>query len=554
MLREINIKNLAIIDDLTVQFEDGFNVLTGETGAGKSIIVDALGLALGDRAQSDMIKAGEKEASVQAFFEIGDTSALPETGIDIADGIMLRRVLSNSGKSRAYINDVMVTLQTLSDLGKALVDIHSQHEHQSLLQPEKQRMIIDSYGDHYQDLEKVHELYTVVQSLREEFNALTERVKERAHRIDLLSFQISEIDTAGLNPYEKQSLEEERKILLNLNKLKEATETAYSLLYETDGSCTESLSKVVGRLRDMQAVDAAITDTLEMLESAMPLLDDAAISLRRYREKYSLDPVRIDEVQDRLDFIRRLEKKYGNSIEEILAYRNAAADELKELEASDERLQTLEGSLDEQLGLLLHAAEVLSNKRKKTARKVEELLGKNLNDLAFMNAKFRIDVAQDRDEAGKYRINFNGIDRIEFLFSANAGEPPKPLAKVASGGELSRVMLALKSILADVDHVPVLIFDEVDAGIGGKTAESVGRKLLKVSARHQLLCITHLPQIASLAAHHLKIEKIQKHGRVHVAVYELSGRERKEEIARMLSGTVTEISRRHAEELLERTK
>jgi len=554
MLREINIKNLAIIDDLTVQFEDGFNVLTGETGAGKSIIVDALGLALGDRAQSDLIKSGEKEASVQAFFEIEDISFLPETGIDIANGIMLRRILSNSGKSRAYINDVMVTLQTLTDLGKALVDIHSQHEHQSLLQPEKQRMIIDSYGNHYQELEKVHELYTVVQSLREEFNALTERVKERAHRIDLLSFQISEIDSACLNPYEKQSLEEERKILLNLNKLREATETAYSLLYEADGSCTESLAKVAGRLRDMQAVDPAITDTLEMLESAMPLLDDAAIALRRYREKYSLDPVRIDEVQDRLDLVRRLEKKYGNSTEDILAFRHAAAEELKELEASDERLQTLEDSLGKQLGLLLHAAEVLSTKRKRTARKVEDLIGKNLNDLAFMNAQFRIDIAQDRDEAGNYRINFNGIDRVEFLFSANAGEPPKPLAKVASGGELSRVMLALKSILADVDNVPVLIFDEVDAGVGGKTAESVGRKLLDVSAQHQLLCITHLPQIASLASHHLRLEKVQKNASVHVAVYELTGADRKEEIARMLSGTVTEISRRHAEELLERTK
>ena len=554
MLREMNIKNLAIIDDLTVQFDDGFNVLTGETGAGKSIIVDALGLALGDRAQSDMIKAGEKEASVQAFFEIGDTSALPLTGIDISDGIMLRRVLSNSGKSRAYINDVMVTIQTLSDLGKALVDIHSQHEHQSLLHPEKQRMIIDSYGGHYQELEEVHELYTVVQSLREEFNALTERVKERAHRIDLLSFQISEIDSAGLNPHEKQSLEEERKILLNLNKLKEATETAYSLLYEADGSCTESLAKVVGRLRDMQAIDPTITDTLEMLESALPLLDDAAISLRSCREKYTLDPVRIDEVEGRLDLIRRLEKKYGNSLEDILGYRNAATEELKELEASDERLQTLEGSLDKQLDLLLHAAEILSSKRKKTARKVEDLIGKNLKDLAFLNVQFRIAVSQDRHEAGNYRINFNGVDRVEFLFSANAGEPPKPLAKVASGGELSRLMLALKSILAEVDHVPVLIFDEVDAGIGGKTAESVARKLLKVSARHQLLCITHLPQIASLAAHHLRIEKVQKNGKVHVAVYELSGAERKEEIARMLSGTVTEISRRHAEELLERTK
>src|SRR5512134_2569787 len=237
MLRELNIRNLAIIDDLTVRFEDGLNVLSGETGAGKSIIVDALGLALGDRAQSDLIKAGEKEATVQAFFEIRDISTLPETGIDIADGIMLRRIISNSGKSRAYINDVMVTLQTLSDMGKALVDIHSQHEHQSLLLPEKQRLIIDSYGGHDSDLTEVRELYTVVQSLREEFNALTERVKERAHRIDLLSFQISEIDAAVLKPEEKLLLEEERKILMNLNKLKEATETAYSLLYDADGAC-----------------------------------------------------------------------------------------------------------------------------------------------------------------------------------------------------------------------------------------------------------------------------------------------------------------------------
>jgi DNA repair protein RecN (Recombination protein N) len=554
MLRELNIKNLAIIDDLTVRFEDGLNVLTGETGAGKSIIVDALGLALGDRAQSDLIKAGEKEASVQAYFEIRDTGALPETGIDITDGIMLRRVISNSGKSRAYINDVMVTLQTLSDMGKALVDIHSQHEHQSLLLPEKQRMIIDSYGDHHRELDKVRELYTAVQSLREEFNALTERVKERDHRIDLLRFQMGEIDSAALKPEEKPLLEEERKILLNLNKLKEATETAYSLLYEADGACTESLAKVISRLRDIQAVDPHITDTIEMLESAKPLLEDATITLRAYREKYNLDPVRIDEVQDRLDLIRRLEKKYGISIEEILAYRNAAADELKELEASDERRQSLEESLRKQIESLLRAAQVLSDKRKKTARKVEDLIEKNLKELAFMHARFRIDVVQETDEEGNYRINFSGIDRIDFLFSANAGEPLKPLAKVASGGELSRVMLALKSILADVDHVPVLIFDEVDAGIGGKTAESVGRKLFKVSEMHQLLCITHLPQIASLAAHHLRIEKVQKNARVHVAVQELSGEERQEEIARMLSGTVTDISRRHAEELLERMK
>jgi DNA repair protein RecN (Recombination protein N) len=554
MLRELNIKNLAIIDDLTVRFETGFNVLSGETGAGKSIVVDALGLALGDRAQSDMIKAGEKEASVQAYFEIADANTLPETGIDMTEGAVLRRVISQTGKSRAYINDVMVTLQTLSDMGKALVDIHSQHDHQSLVLPEKQRMIIDYYGGHHRELAQVRELFTAAQSLGKEFNDLTTRVRERAHRIDLLRFQVSEIDSAALEPEEKQSLEEERKILMNLSRLKEAAETAYTLLYEADGACTESLGKVISRLRDMEAVDKSISDVLTLAESALPLLKDAAIGLRSYREKYNLDPVRIDEVQGRLDLIRRLEKKYGNSIEGILAYRKSAAGELTELESSDERLQSLEEQYRNKLGALRDAAQTLSGKREKTARKAEMLIGKNLKELAVANARFRIDVIRETDETGEYRIGPSGMDRVEFLFSANAGEPLKPLAKIASGGELSRVMLSLKNILAEVDHVPVLIFDEVDAGIGGKTAEVVGRKLLGISENHQLLCITHLPQIASLATHHLRIEKIQGHDRVHVRVHELRGAERQDEIARMLSGTITEISRRHAEELLERAK
>ena len=554
MLKELNIRNLAIIDDLTVRFERGLNVLTGETGAGKSIIVDALGLALGDRAQSDLIKAGEKEATVQAYFELEDISVLPEIGIDAAEGIVLRRTLSTTGKSRAYINDVMVTIQTLAETGKALVDIHSQHEHQSLLVPDRQRMIIDSYGNHRHELSQVRELYAAVQSLRNEFTTLHDRVKERAHRLDLLSYQINEIDAAGLKAGEKQLLEEERKILINLNRLKESTETAYALLYEADGSCTESLSSVMSRLRDMASIDPAISDTLGMVASAMPLLEDAAISLRVFRDKYNLDPERVDEVHDRLDLIKKLEKKYGDSIEAILEYRKTAAEELQTLEMSDERLQTLHAELSRQTERLLQIGRALSEKRKKTASKIVELIEKHLKDLAFNNARFRIDIIQETDEEGQYKITVNGMDRVEFLFSANAGEPLKPLARIASGGELSRVMLVLKSILADVDHVPVLIFDEVDAGVGGKTAESVGKKLLKVSEKHQLLCITHLPQIASQAAHHLRIEKVQKNERVRVSVHELSGVERKEEIARMLSGTVTDISRRHAEELLEKTR
>jgi len=554
MLKELNIRNLAIIDDLTVRFEKGLNVLTGETGAGKSIIVDALGLSLGDRAQNDLIKAGEKEATVQAYFELEDTNAFPEIGIDISEGILLRRIISSSGKSRAYINDSMVTLQTLSEVSKSLVDIHSQHEHQSLLTADKQRLILDSYGDHMQEIEQVRELYSVVQSLREECNALNERIKERAHRIDLLSFQINEIESAGLMPEERETLEEERRILSNLSRLKELTETSYALLYEDDGACTENLAKVISRLRDMLAFDPSIGETLNLAESAMPLLEDAAISLRGFRDKYNLDPERIDEVQDRLDQIKRLQKKYGESIDAILDYKRTASKELELLGASDERLQAVEAALKKNVVALLAIAHALSEKRKKTAKNIEDLIEKTLRELAFNNTQFRIEVTQETDPEGKCKINLNGIDRIDFLFSANIGEPLKPLAKIASGGELSRIMLSLKSILADVDNVPVLIFDEVDAGIGGKTADSVGRKLLRISGKHQLICITHLPQIASLADHHLRIEKRQKAGRISVSVHELAGTERQDEIARMLSGTVTEISRRHAEELLERTR
>ena len=554
MLKELRIKNLAIIEDLSVKFEKGLNILSGETGAGKSIIVDALGLALGNRSQSDLIKTGVKEALVEAFFELTDYSSLPDFGIDYSEGLMLRRTLSSNGKSRAYINDSIVTLQTLSEIGKSLVDIHSQHEHQSLLTADKQRLILDSYGDHMQEIEQVRKLYAAVQSLREEFNALTERIRERAHRIDLLSFQINEIESAGLRPEEKQTLEEERKILSNLSRLKELTETSYLLLYEADGACTENLAKVLSKLRDMQAVDPGITDTLSLVESAMPLIEDAAIALRVFKDKYNLDPERIDEVQDRIEQIRRLQKKYGESIEAILDYKRTASEELESLGASDERLQAVEAELKKSIEVLLAVASALSEKRKKTARKIEELIEKTLRELAFNNSQFRIEVSQETDAEGKCRINFNGIDRIDFLFSANIGEPLKPLAKIASGGELSRIMLSLKSILADVDNVPVLIFDEVDAGIGGKTADSVGKKLLRISGKHQLICITHLPQIASLADHHLRIEKRQKADRVSVSVHQLSGMQRQDEIARMLSGTVTDISRRHAEELLERTR
>ena len=554
MLKELRIRNLAIIGDLSVGFGEGLNVLTGETGAGKSIIVDALGLALGDRAQSEMIRGGEKEASVQACFDLEDNFPLPDLGIDISEGLVLRRTLSASGKSRAFVNDTLVTLQTLSDIGKTLVDIHSQHEHQSLMKAEKQRELLDSYGRLQNEADTVATLFQEVQALKTFLAELETSGKERAHRLDLLRYQVNEIDTASLKTGEKETLEEERNILSNLSRLNELTEASYSLLYSSDNSCTEQLSAVLSHLREMNAIDSSLEETLRTVESARPLLEDAAIALRGQREKYNIDPDSLETLEDRLEQIRKLEKKYAEGIEGILEYRDKAEAELKTLVSSDERLLSLSADLRSKEIALRQAAELLSEKRKKTARKIEALIISNLKDLAFGSPAFSIDLRREKGPDGSSIINVHGLDRVEFLFSANLGEPLKPLARIISGGELSRVMLALKTILAEVDSLPVLIFDEVDAGIGGRTAGSVGEKLRAIAGKHQLLCITHLPQIASLGNFHLKIEKKEKDNRVTVDVREIAGKERLDEIARMLSGTSTETSLKHAAELLGREK
>lgn len=533
---------MAIIDDLAVRFEGGLNVLTGETGAGKSIIVDALSLALGSRAQTDLVRSGEKEAMIQAYFEV-EGGNIPDLGIDVSDGLILRRSLSPGGKSKAYINDILVGLQSLIEVGKSLVDIHGQHEHQSLMHIDKHRVLLDSYGKLRDDREIVGSLYSEVQALRGEKNDLQQKVKERAHRIDLFKFQMNEIDAACLRPGEKEALIEEKTILSNLSRLKELTETSYSMLYGSEDSCTERLSSVIAKVREMSSLDQSLSETLNLLESALPFIEDSAISLRGLKDKYELEPEKLAEIGERIELIKRLEKKYGEGVEAILRYRDEAERELKGLELSDERLDSLEAELKEKEDMLFKTALSLSEKRRKVAKMIEELVKKELKELAFSNAEFRVDIRQES-------LTSHGLDRVEFMFSANPGEPPKPLTKIASGGELSRVMLALKSILADVDNLPILIFDEVDAGIGGRTAESVGKKLKKISHKHQVLCTTHLPQIASFGDFHLTINKRQRDGRVYVEVKELTGKERQDEVARMLSGKITDASLKHAKELL----
>ena len=543
MLRELRIKNLAIIDDLRVRFEKGFNVITGETGAGKSIIVDSLGLALGSRAQSDFIRSGEKEAVIQAYFEADGMNEFPDIGIDLSEGIILRRSISATGKSRAYVNDIIVSLQGLAEIGRTLVDIHGQHEHQSLLSVDKHRRLVDSFGRLQEDNKEVSILYGEVEVLKREETALRQKIKERAHRLDLLRFQIHEIDAASLKAGEKDDLSEKKVILSNLGRLHELAEMAYSIIYSADGSCIERLSSVISKVKEMSGIDHSASGMLDMLESARPFIEDAAVFLRGYKDKYEFEPEMLSGIEDRLELIKRLEKKYGEGVDNIVQYRNGAEEELHELELADERVDSLEVELKMKEERLINSAALLSGKREKAAEKMEKLVRDELKELAFGNAEFIINIKKEA-------ISPHGIDKVEFLFSANPGEPPKPLAKIASGGELSRVMLALKSILADFDSIPVVIFDEVDAGIGGKTAESVGKKLKAIAGRRQVLCTTHLPQIASMADFHLKTEKKQRDEKVSVEVKELAGGERLHEIARMLSGKITDVSLKHAKELI----
>lgn len=545
MLQQLRIKDFAIIDDLTIKFRSGLNVLTGETGAGKSIVVDAFGLALGERAQTDMIRTGRNETIIEAFLDMPAHPLLEQLGIPSDDGIILRRNLSSTGKSRAYINDTMINVQTLLAVGVTLVDIHGQHEHQSLLSTDNQRIMLDAYAKLTELSSAFGKLFHEVQSIKAMLSKSRSDIRERNERTDLLRFQINEIDSASLKSDEKEKLTEEKTILSNLAKLNELTDLAHSLLYSGEGSVQDKLSSAHSAIKEISAIDNSAAEVLDLIDGARPLIDDATISLRRYKDRYDVDPDRLEEIEERLDLIRKFEKKYGEGIDSILAFRENAARELEGLTLSDERLQDIEKTLAAKEMQLNEEAFNISIMRKEAAERLEAEIISALKELALEKAEFRVVVRE-------CPVSSAGIDNIEFLFSANKGEPPKSLSKTASGGELSRIMLALKETFAEVDKIPVLIFDEVDAGIGGRTAESVGISLKKLSKKHQVLCITHLPQIAAMADHHIVIEKAEKKGGVSVKVIEPSQKEREQEIARMLSGKVTDISVKHARELIER--
>ena len=557
MLRELSITNFALIDELRVEFGPGFNVLTGETGAGKSIIIDALGLALGTRGEAEQIRTGAEEGRVEAAFDLDDEEArrlLAEGGIECPadEFLVVRRHLLREGKSKAYLNGRLTSAASLRGLAELLIEVHGQHQGALLTQPHRQRLLLDAYAGLAGDVAAFRTLYSRRQALRVELDSLVAGEREKAQRLDLLQHQRGEIAAARLIEGEEEELIQERTILAHAEKLHAAAHLGYEGLYGEEGSVAGRIAAILSRLREVQAIDPRLKEVVDACEAGIASVEDAAHQLRDYRERVAFDPERLEQVEARLHEIGKLKRKYGASIAEILKFVASAEEELQRLMSSEERGQELERELVSVEGLLQQQAAALTEKRAAAAGRLAGAVRQELQALKMDKAAFAVLVKPRQGSAG-VRLEPSGADDVEFLIAPNPGEEPKPLGRIASGGELSRVMLAVKAILAASDRIPTLIFDEVDVGIGGGMAEVVGQKLWTIARQRQVLSITHLPQIAALADRHLAISKRVKGTRSETAVRALEGEERVREIARMLGAKERSggTPLQHAQEILD---
>lgn len=562
MLQELFVKDFAIIESLHVSFAAGLTMITGETGAGKSILVGAVSLLMGGRASAEMIRTGSDEAVVEAVFDI---SQMPEIGkiraaygLDAeGDQLLIRRIISRTGKNRIMIGDRLATMQMLVQLSGMLVDISGQYSQQLLLQTDKHIELLDAYGGVLPHRLQFQELYARFQELAAELKSLSARSQDAARRRDLIAFQCDEISRAQLSPAEEDSLTQERAIIANAQLLYERTYGVYTGLYEVENSCLDMLKRLLQELRQAAAVDASLTPQCDALESHILGIEDTAMSLRDYAEKITMDPGRLDQIESRLDELYRLKKKYGKTIPEILKLFDEIRFELDNIEGSGSRMDEIRRELTERADSLWHIASELSAERKKASQTLKKKVEAELASIGMKKAIFTAQVnsamrssATDHDTACAGLSAF-GMDTVEFFISPNQGEEPKPLSRIASGGEISRIVLALKKIIANNYRVPTLLFDEVDAGIGGAVAESVGRKLMEISSSHQVLCITHLPQIACFGNQHLSVQKQAKNGRTLTSVSQLDSEGRVSELSRMLGGMkISEATRKHAHEML----
>lgn len=554
VLLELRVENYAVIDSLAVEFAPGLNLLTGETGAGKSILIDALSLLLGDKASTEMIRHGAEKAVVSGVFEADEkhlARVLEENGIE-AEGsqIIVKREVAAGGKGRVFVNNQPATVALLRALAPVLASIHAQNETILAFDESARLALLDVYAGH--DLSDLAEKYSTWAGVRERLTQFDRDEQDRLRMADLWSFQKKEIEAARLQPGEDQKLETEKRVLANAEKLYGAATAAYQALYEDDAAALTNISAARKHLEELARFDTKFLEALASLESAKAAIEDVSATARDYADGIDASPERLTEVEDRLALIDRLKRKYGSSVDEVIAYGEDVARKLNELENREDVVRELKKELAAAAAAYLGAAQAASKKRYSSARELQKLVEAEINQLA-MKAQFKIEVSGSDEQANWTAA---GFDSVAYLISPNPGEPLKPVEQIASGGELSRVMLALKATIeaskkSKAATQRTLVFDEIDTGIGGRAAEAVGKKLKSLARANQVLCITHLPQIASFADHHYLIEKRETAGRTRTLVRALTTDERTEEIARMLSGAkLTETSRQHAEQLL----
>lgn len=558
MLRELSVQNLALIEDVRVELQGGFCAWTGETGAGKSLLLGALGLLLGDRGNTDLLRSGAEELRVTGSFELTrpELRQAVERILDrtLEGEIILSRRLLKGGTSKSYIDETPVSVGTLRQVGEVLVDIHGQRESYSLLQPAYQLHLLDSFGDLEPLREKYRKPANRVRELRQRFRELSEKQQARQRELALIRFEREELDQANLKPGEQAELTRELNTLTHAQSLQEFTAKAAARLYDDEGSLLEQFGKLVKESQHWGQFDPRVNEVSQQMEALAPQLRDLADTCRDLSDRFSADPERLDEVEKRLQLIRKLEMKYKKPIEELIAYRSSLDSQEQSLQKQEDDLSSFQGEIGKAFQEAKVAAEVLSKARSKVAKKLAAETQKHLANLGMPNAKLDTGLESTPlgDDPFALDLPADGIDRLEFMLAANPGEPPRPLRKVASGGEMSRTMLALKTVLAAHDPVGTLVFDEIDANVGGRLGDILGEKLALLGRTHQVICVTHLPQVASFAAHHWTIRKQTKGKRTSTVIAPLStDEERLEELASMMRGeSKSDTTRREASEML----
>jgi len=565
MLKLLHVKDYALIESLEVEFDYGLNIITGETGAGKSILIDAMSLLLGERASTEVIRKGASKSIVEGIFEVEKNkkvkNILDENEIEFHPDLILRREISLKGNNRCFINDTPVPLTLIKEVGNLLVDLHGQHEHQSLLRTETHIEYLDEFGTPSGLINKFKAQYEELSELNSYLNDLKNKEDILKEKKELYAFQIREIDAVSPEEDEEEKNNDELRILENSEKLLEMTSEIYQSLYEAENSVFDETGKIKNKLDELAAIDKSFAEPANECESAVTLLKDIAEFIRNYNSRIELDPEKLEQVRERTAAINLLKKKYGGSIKSIIEYRQKIGEEFQLAENFADSIKEIEKKIKSKKEECGKTAFELSKIRKTSAAKIEKEVRDVLKNLGIENSVFKVKLNQKEVNPdfthsininGKnFDYNINGIDEVEFFISTNLGEDPKPLAKVASGGEISRIMLSLKTILAKNDKLPLLIFDEIDTGVSGRIGQKVGQALKSLAAFHQIIAITHLPQISGLADHHFAVEKKVQDGRVISSIRKLDDEERIREVAKLMSGeTITDASIKGAKELM----